>query len=188
MSNVSRREALKMTAATGLAALGGTAFAEDDKPKKYTVITKGTRNTLTPNAAKDLTSGMKEDKAKEFAEATIISVVFEARPATDRKLAGAPADESKSDSKPAKFQLKDNEKLHTNGAIVESKGDDGSTVLEVIGIEEFRTRFPDIVKANPKLARASGFCSLMGPPYYCAKSTCTGSCTLHNIPVYCSCG
>lgn len=38
--------------------------------------------------------------------------------------------------------------------------------------------------------QAAGLCVLKQNPngtYYCEKGTCSGSCTLHNWPTYCSC-
>jgi hypothetical protein len=37
---------------------------------------------------------------------------------------------------------------------------------------------------------ASGLCSLgqyTNGTYYCSSTSCSGTCHLHNIPVYCSC-
>lgn len=170
---VSRREALVVAGAAGMAMLShhsvdGQEKKPTDKPKTITVVTNGKIGKV------------KGDEGKE-----VISVTFEKTDDAKTVLVVGTAD------KPAsvqRFALAEGQQFTTNGAVVESKGQDGALLLEIIGIDEFKHRYPKLVEKNPKLASAAGFCSLFGPPYYCKKSTCTGSCTLHNIPVYCSCG
>jgi len=78
--------------------------------------------------------------------------------------------------------------LETNGAIVESFGPGGVT-LEILDYSEYQQRFPQWAAADSAHA-AAGFWVLKQNPngtYYCEKGTCTGSCTLYNFPVRCSC-
>jgi hypothetical protein len=44
-------------------------------------------------------------------------------------------------------------------------------------------------RTPPRLLMTSGFCGLHGGDgnYSCEQGTCSGSCKLHTLPVYCSC-
>lgn len=60
-------------------------------------------------------------------------------------------------------------------------------LIEVLDLEEFGRRFEHLMTVK---LMAKGFCSLTmdqnGSPS-CDQGTCDGSCTLNNIPAYCSC-
>jgi hypothetical protein len=162
--NLTRREAIVTTGAIAAGLWTAKSMAQpggDDKNddgKHTTIITSGIVKRQT--SARD---------------SSVIEILFTKANATWN------ADENH-----RKLIVPAGTQIRTNGAVVESKGPTGS-VIEIIGLGELKKRFPKIVKENPNLERAYGLCILTGPPYNCDKGTCTGSCTLHNIPVYCSC-
>jgi hypothetical protein len=90
----------------------------------------------------------------------------------------------------AKYSVNVPYQLETDGAVIESYGPGGVT-LEIIDINEFKSRFPDHVAANVRLANATHFCRLTGVgtgKESCVSQNCdSGVCNMHAYPKYCSC-
>jgi hypothetical protein len=87
----------------------------------------------------------------------------------------------------ARYVIDPPHSLETNGAILEAFGAYGR-VLEIIGFQELSIRFADLVTSQ---MAAGGICSLnqnTRGTYYCTNTSCASVCSLHNSPIYCSCG
>jgi hypothetical protein len=80
------------------------------------------------------------------------------------------------------YVLPESFQLETNGAIIESIDPPGKT-LEIIDFDEFKSRFP-------RHATGTHFCYLTGvgtAEERCDDRECSGICTMHPNPKYCSC-
>jgi hypothetical protein len=130
--------------------------------------------------------------SKTLTGVTALRVVFETYP-----IVVASADQGFTvEAKPVNvFEVRDAKyTIETNGAIISSDG-----VVEVLSPAETKERFGIAASGSGFCASAraidgstdvAGTCALKqndNGSYRCDSNDCTGTCTLHNVPAYCSC-